>query len=49
MTNKQQIVSDFLFDMYIQIDSKELDEWLQYLALENGDKLLQQKMRGNVN
>lgn len=49
MTKKQQIISDFLFDMYIQSDSKELDEWLQYLALENGDTLLQQKMRGNVN
>ena len=46
MTKKQQIISDFLFDMYIQSDSKELDEWLQYLALE---KLLQQKMRGNIN
>ena len=49
MTKKQQIISDFLFDMYIQSDSKELDEWLQYLTLENGDTLLQQKMRGNVN
>lgn len=40
LTKAQTYVSDFLFNIYLESDSKELDEWLVYLARENGDKKL---------
>lgn len=47
MTNRQIVVSDFLYAMYLQSDSKELDEWLIYLARESGDEQLAQLMENN--
>lgn len=47
MTNRQIIVSDFLYSMYLYSDSKELDEWLIYLARENGDEQLVRMMGDN--
>lgn len=47
MTNRQIIVSDFLYAMYLNSDSKELDEWLIYLARENRDEQLARMMGGN--
>ena len=36
----QTIISDFLYNIYLESDSKELDEWIVYLARENGDEKL---------
>lgn len=47
LTTKQTIISDFLYNIYFESDSKELDEWLSYLALENGDEKLSKAIRGN--
>lgn len=47
LTTKQTIISDFLYNIYLESDSKELDEWLSYLALENGDEQLAKMIRGN--
>lgn len=47
LTTKQTIISDFLYNIYLESDSKELDEWLSYLALENGDERLAKAIRGN--
>ena len=40
LTKEQTYVSKFLFNIYLESDSKELDEWLVYLARENGDEEL---------
>ncbi len=47
MTNRQTVISDFLYSMYLNSDSKELDEWLIYLARENGDEQLARMMGDN--
>lgn len=47
LTKAQTYVSDFLYNIYLESDSKELDEWLIYLARENGDEQLAQLMGGN--
>lgn len=47
LTKAQTYVSDFLYNIYLESDSKELDEWLRFLAIENGDKQLAQLMGGN--
>lgn len=47
MTSKQIAISDFLYSIYLESDSKELDEWLVYLARESGDEQLAQLMGGN--
>lgn len=47
MTNRQIAISDFLYTMYLESDSKELDEWLIYLARENGDEQLVKMLEGN--
>ena len=38
------IISEFLYAVYLGSDSKELDEWLAFLARENGDEQLAKKM-----
>ena len=49
MTSRQIAISDFLYNIYLESDSKELDEWLIYLARENVDEQLAQNMgRGTV-
>lgn len=40
LTKEQTCVSEFLYNIYLESDSKELDEWLVYLARENGDEEL---------
>lgn len=47
LTKAQTYVSDFLYNIYLESDSKELDEWLAYLALENGDEPLAKLIGGN--
>lgn len=47
MTSKQIAISDFLYIMYLESDSKELDEWLIFLARENGDEQLAKMMGDN--
>ena len=47
LTKAQTYVSDFLYNIYLESDSNELDEWLVYLARENGDDKLAQSMGGN--
>ena len=47
MTNRQIAISDFLYNIYLESDFKELDEWLIYLARENGDEQLARMMGGN--
>lgn len=47
LTIKQTIISDFLYDTFLESDSNELDEWLIYLARENGDEQLVQNMEDN--
>lgn len=47
LTKAQTYVSDFLYNVYLESDSKELDSWLAYLARENGDEQLAQLMGGN--
>ena len=47
LTKQQTYVSDFLYNMYLESDSKELDEWLAYLARENGDEALAKVMGDN--
>lgn len=47
MTNRQIVISDFLYAMYLESDSKELDDWLIYLARENGDEQLARLMGDN--
>ena len=47
LTIKQTIISDFLYAMYLESDSKELDEWLTFLARENGDEQLAKQIGGN--
>lgn len=48
LTTKQTIISDFLYHIYLESDSKELDEWIVYLARENGDTKLAEMMGDNV-
>lgn len=47
LTTKQTIISDFLYSIYLESDSKELDEWIVYLARENGDEQLAKMIGGN--
>lgn len=47
LTTKQTIISDFLYNIYLESDSKELDEWIVYLARESGDEKLAQVMEDN--
>lgn len=47
LTKQQTYVSDFLYNIYLESDSEELDEWLQFLAIENGDLELARTIRGN--
>lgn len=47
LTEAQTYVSNFLYDIYLDSDSEELDSWLAYLALENGDEPLAKLMGGN--
>jgi len=42
LTSKQTIISDFLYNIYLESDNKELDIWIAYLARENGDEKLAQ-------
>lgn len=46
LTKQQTCVSDFLYNIYLESDSKELDEWLAYLARENGDEQLAKLIEG---
>lgn len=46
LTKQQTYVSDFLYNIYLESDSKELDEWLVYLARENGDEKLAKMIGG---
>ena len=41
LTSKQTIISDFLYNMYLESDSIDLDLWIAYLARENGDDKLE--------
>lgn len=47
LTKQQTYVSDFLYNIYLESDSEELDKWLQFLAIENGDLELARAIRGN--
>lgn len=47
MTNRQIAISDFLYSIYLKSDSKELDEWLIYLARESGDERLARMIGDN--
>lgn len=47
LTKEQIYVSDFLYNVYLTSDSKELDAWLAYLARENGDEQLAKMIGGN--
>jgi hypothetical protein len=47
LTKAQTYVSDFLYNIYLESDSKDLDEWLIYLARENGDEQLAKMMGDN--
>lgn len=47
LTKTQTHVSDFLFNIYLESDSDELDKWLAWLALMNGDKKLAEAMDNN--
>ena len=47
LTKQQTYVSDFLYNVYLESDSKELDAWLTYLARENGDEQLAKAIGGN--
>lgn len=49
LTKSQTYVSDFLYNIYLESDSKELDEWLVYLARENGDEELATMIGGKNN
>ena len=49
LTKAQTYVSDFLFNIYLESDSEELDAWLGWLALMNGDKKLAEAMGDNDN
>ena len=44
LTKQQTCVSNFIVSVYLESDSDELDEWLVYLARENGDELLAEVM-----
>lgn len=47
LTIKKSIISNFLLSIYLESDSKELDEWIVYLARENGDEPLAKIIEGN--
>lgn len=47
LTKAQTYVSDFLYNIYLESDTKELDGWLVYLARENGDEQLARMMGDN--
>lgn len=49
LTKEQTYVSDFLYNIYLESDSKELDAWLVYLARENGDEELATMIGGKNN
>lgn len=44
MTMEQNIISTFIAKQYIKSDSEELDKWLVFLAIENGDEELAKKL-----
>ena len=46
LTKEQTYVSEFLHNIFLKSDSKELDAWLVYLARENGDELLAKLIGG---
>lgn len=47
LNKNQTIISDFLYNIYLESDSKELDEWIVYLVRENGDEKLAKAIEGN--
>lgn len=47
LTTKQTIISDFLYHIYLESDSEELDEWIIYLARENNDEQLAKMIGDN--
>lgn len=47
LTKQQTYISDFLYHIYLASDSRDLDEWLEYLARENGDEQLAKMIGGN--
>ena len=47
LTKQQTYVSDFLYNVYLESDSKELDAWLEYLARESGNEQLAKLIGGN--
>lgn len=48
-TKQQDIISTFLFKVWFQSDSDELDAWLAYLARENKDDELAELFEVNDN
>lgn len=47
LTKQQTYVSEFLYNVYLESDSEELDKWLAYLARENNDEQLANTIGGN--
>lgn len=47
LTTKQTIISDFLYHIYLDSDSEELDKWLGWLAIMNGDEKLAEVIHEN--
>lgn len=47
LSKKQTVISDFLYNMYLESDSIEFDLWIAYLARTNGDEKLAQLIEGN--
>lgn len=47
LTKQQTYVSDFLYNVYLESDSEDLDKWLEYLARENNDEQLANTIGGN--
>lgn len=47
LNKNKTIISDFLYNIYLESDSKELDEWIVYLCRENGDEKLAKAIEGN--
>lgn len=47
MTKAQNIISDFICNIYLDSDSEELDNWLGWLAIMNGDEKLAEVINEN--
>lgn len=47
LTKQQTYVSDFLYNVYLESDSEDLDKWLEYLARANNDEQLANTIGGN--